>query len=74
MLSEPGFLGKHYYNQGGYAKTGEVVDIPVDSYFVLGDNSEFSKDSRYFGFVPKKRIIGKAYKIYYPFARSGPIK
>jgi signal peptidase I len=74
FLNEPPFSNKYYYNRGDYGKEGQSVKIPADSYFVLGDNSNYSKDSRYWGFVPKKNLVGKAYKIYFPFDRSGPIK
>jgi signal peptidase I len=74
ILTEPFSANKYYYNRGDYAKEGQAITIPQDSYFVLGDNSTSSKDSRYWGFVPKKYIVGKAYKIYYPFNRSGPVK
>lgn len=64
----------YYYNRGDYARESASVTIPSDNYFVLGDNSGSSNDSRFWGFVPKDNIIGKAYKIYYPFARSGPVE
>ena len=74
ILNEKIFANNSYYNKGEYAKEGQSVKISADSYFVLGDNSASSQDSRDFGFVPKKDIVGKAYKIYYPFERSGVIR
>jgi signal peptidase I len=35
----------------------------------LGDNSANSLDSRYWGYVPEKSVIGKAIFIYYPFTK-----
>lgn len=46
---------------------GEEYKIGEDSYILLGDNREESKDSRYWGALHKDSIIGKALLIYYPF-------
>lgn len=51
---------------------GDVeYEVPEDAYFVLGDNSERSFDSRYWGYVPKGNIFGRVARIYYPFSRMG---
>jgi len=41
--------------------------LKQDHYFVMGDNSEFSMDSRYFGFITDNMIIGKAMFIYWSY-------
>ena len=43
--------------------------VPFDQYFVMGDNRNISDDSRYWGTLPRKDILGKAFVIYYPFNR-----
>jgi len=48
--------------------------VPSDQYFVLGDNSTNSLDSRYFGCVPAANIIGRAWMCYWPPRRSGFVK
>lgn len=45
------------------------VDIPSDSYFVLGDNRSNSYDSRYWGFLKENYIFGKVIKIFWPLER-----
>jgi len=64
----------YYYNTGDYGKEGESVTVPDNCYFMMGDNSGNSRDSRYWGFVPKKNIIGKAVCIYWPLQRIRLIK
>ena len=41
------------------------VQVPPDQYFVLGDNRDFSQDSRHWGFVPSGNINGKALFVYW---------
>jgi signal peptidase I len=52
----------------------EPYEVPENCFFVLGDNSANSNDSRFFGAVPISDLIGKAYKIYWPLSRRGPIE
>ena len=44
----------------------DYVTIPPDSFFAMGDNSPYSYDSRFWGFVPKEEMVGRAIFIYYP--------
>ncbi len=61
-----------YINRNLLAE-GRQMNVPEGTYVALGDNSDNSLDSRYWGFVPERSVIGKAIFIYYPFTRRwGP--
>ena len=45
--------------------------VPEGAYFMLGDNSRNSFDSRYWGSVPRENFQGRVSRIYYPFSRAG---
>ncbi len=70
----PSIVKNFYYNFGKYGQEGKIIEIPPDCYFVLGDNSASSRDSRYWGFVNFKDVLGKAILIWWPPKRIGMIK
>jgi signal peptidase I len=43
------------------------VKIPADHYFMMGDNRDNSQDSRYWGFLPRELVKGKALVIYWSY-------
>jgi len=65
-LLEPIFNQRYYYNRGEFATESQKIIVPKDDFFVLGDNSASSKDSRYWGYVPRQNVLGKAILIYWP--------
>lgn len=60
-------LYRGYSNMGTLLPPGEVLTVPENSFFALGDNSHDSRDGRYWGFVPAQDAIGRPLFIYYPF-------
>ncbi len=50
---------------------GESIEVPPDSYFMMGDNRTASEDSRCFGPIPEGDIVGRAFVRILPLTRIG---
>ena len=67
------------YRAEGLLTNKEVITVPqksdsnnptgLNGYFAMGDNSTDSLDGRAWGYVPENEIIGRAFVVYYPFAK-----
>ena len=66
LLDEP------YIKNEKYQDFGPVV-VPNGHYFVLGDNRDSSEDSRSWGYVPARLVVGKVQYRYWPLSRAGKI-
>jgi signal peptidase I len=55
-----------------YEGDGRELVIPAGRYFVMGDNRNNSEDSRYWGFVPRELVIGRAMFVYWSYDESAP--
>jgi len=54
----------------GYLRTADdVFKLADDQYFAMGDNTMNSRDSRYWGAVPRKNLLGPGLVVYWPFSR-----
>lgn len=75
-LSDEVFASKYYYNRSDwdYGRENQIFRVPQDTFFVLGDNSGHSSDSRNWGFVPKKDLIGRTVVVWWPINRMGIIE
>ncbi len=78
-------FAKLYSGKGGYQnhsiylagrRTGNYLSreeeeflVPPDSFFLLGDNVNFSSDGRIWGTVPRRNVVGRAWVVFWPLSR-----
>lgn len=73
-LNEPYIISKQNWTPCSNQMYCGPFVIPERHYFMMGDNRGNSQDSRFWGFLPKERIIGRANFMFWPISRINVLK
>lgn len=75
LMVETEYLPQELQTRGGrFLPEGGEIEIPPDSYIVMGDNRTSSSDSKDWGYLERKDIIGVVIFVYFPISNIRVIK
>ncbi len=73
MLPEPYLSSSVVTSEKSFLREGITYTIPPDYFMMFGDNRSFSSDSREFGPISKRAVVGRAALRYWPFSQASLI-